>query len=89
MAIWGSSDWTSVSSMMFRVPPAAVPAAEEAVPEAAVEAAVELAEPPPQAVRARAAAEMPDAARKLRREIRRSNLIKSFPSLCRFTALHW
>ena len=34
---------------------------------------------PPQAVRARAAADTPAAARKLRREIRRSNLIISFP----------
>ena len=54
MAICGSRDWTSVSSMMFRVPPAAVPAALEAPVEAAVDAAVELE--PPQADRARAAA---------------------------------
>ena len=77
VAICGSRDWTSVSSMMFRVPPAAVPAALEAPVEVAVEAAVELE--PPQAVRARAAADTPAAARKLRREIRRSNLIISFP----------
>ena len=47
--------------------------------EAAVEAAAVGLEEPPQAVRARAAADTPAAARKLRREIRRSNLIISFP----------
>jgi len=67
---------------MFRVPPCAVPAAEEAVPEAE-EAATELEEPP-QAVRASAAEVTPAAARKLRREIRRSNLIDVSPL---FTAL--
>ena len=46
VATCGSSDWTSVSSMIFRVPPAAVPAAEEAVELAAEEAATELDEPP-------------------------------------------
>ena len=45
---------------------------------AAEDAAVELEEPP-QAVRASAAEVTPAAARKLRREIRRSNLIISFP----------
>ena len=49
MAICGSRDWTSVSSMMFRVPPACSASALEAPVEAAVEAAVELE--PPQAVR--------------------------------------
>ena len=49
----------------------------EAPVEAAVDAAVEPE--PPQSVRARAAADTPAAARKLRREIRRSNLIISFP----------
>ena len=82
VATCGSSDWTSVSSMMFRVPPCAVPAAEEAVPEAE-EAATEPEEPP-QAVRASAAEVTPAAARKLRREIRRSNLIDVSPL---FTAL--
>ncbi len=82
MATCGSSDWTSVSSMIFRVPPCAVPAAEEAVPEAE-EAATELEEPP-QAVRASTAEVAPAAARKLRREIRRSNLIDISPL---FTAL--
>ena len=43
--------------------------AESTVKEAAVEAAVEVLLEPPQAVRARAAAETPAAARKLRREI--------------------
>ena len=50
VATWGSRDWTSVSSMMFRVPPCAVPAAAEEAPPAAEDAAVELEEPP-QAVR--------------------------------------
>ena len=68
--------------MIFRVPPCAVPAAEEAVPEAE-EAATELEEPP-QAVRASTAEVAPAAARKLRREIRRSNLIDISPL---FTAL--
>ncbi len=63
VATCGSSDWTSVSSMIFRVPPAAVPAAEEAVELAAEEAATELDEPP-QAVRASAAEVTPAAARK-------------------------
>ena len=54
-----------------------LPGQLEAPVEAAVDAAVELE--PPQAVRARAAADTPAAARKLRREIRRSNLIISFP----------
>ena len=53
-------------------------AAAEAAEEDAALDAVELEEPP-QAVRARAAADTPAAARKLRREIRRSNLIISFP----------
>ena len=66
MATWGSRDWTSVSSMMFRVPPCAVPAAAEEAPLAAEDAAVELEEPP-QAVRASAAEVTPAAARKLRR----------------------
>ena len=79
MATWGSRDWTSVSSMMFRVPPCAVPAAAEEAPLAAEDAAVELEEP--QAVRASAAEVTPAAARKLRREIRRSNFIYVFPSL--------
>ena len=64
-------------------------------PEAAVEAAVEVEaavlEEPPQAVRASAAADTPAAARKLRREIRRSNFI-FFPSLlpqCFIEVKHW
>jgi hypothetical protein len=61
------------------VPPCAVPAAAEEAPLAAEDAAVELEEP--QAVRASAAEVTPAAARKLRREIRRSNFIYVFPSL--------
>ena len=80
VATCGSRDWTSVSSMMFRVPPCAVPAAAEEAPLAAEDAAVELEEPP-QAVRASAAEVTPAAARKLRRETRRSNFIYVFPSL--------
>ena len=59
-----------------------VPAALEAPVEAAVDAAVEPE--PPQAVRASTAEVAPAAARKLRREIRRSNLIDISPL---FTAL--
>ena len=65
VATCGSRDWTSVSSMTFRVPPAAVPAAAELAPEAAVEAAAVELEEPPQAVRARAAAETPAAGQQI------------------------
>ena len=83
----GSRDWTSVSSMMFRVPPCAVPAAEDAVEPAAEEAATELEEPP-QAVRASAAVVTPAADRKLRREIRRSNFISIFSPLLTASGLY-
>jgi hypothetical protein len=62
--------------MTFSTPPSA----EAAAPEAAVEPEAAVLEEPPQAVRASAAADTPAAARKLRREIRRSNFI-FFPSL--------